>query len=142
MISTADLHWTAGFLDGEGCFQISRGTAIVSANQKYSPSLEKLLRLYGGGRVKFYQYGKRSFYVWSISGPQAAGLMMTLYPLLSPYRQNKIEQVLKIWRCYPPKGQWSKVAPRDPKTGRMLRAYKTDRRLQGDIPSFVSGIAD
>jgi hypothetical protein len=100
-LTTPDLHWAAGFLDGEGCFCFhSHKYLTISAKQKYLPSLEKLKRLFGGGISGYTRSSKHSIYSWAISSTQAAAVMMTLYVLLSPYRREQIEKALGEWRNY------------------------------------------
>ena len=100
-LTIADLHWAAGFLDGEGsfCFH-SKKYLTISAKQKYLPSLEKLQRLFGGGISGYTRRTRHSIYSWAISSTQAAAVMMTLYVLLSPYRQAQIQTALGAWRQY------------------------------------------
>ena len=100
-LTTADLHWAAGFIDGEGsfCFH-GKGYLTLSAKQKYRPSLDKLQRLFGGGISGYTRATNLSIYSWAISSARAAAVMMTLYVLLSPYRQSQIKTALEKWRQY------------------------------------------
>ena len=95
--NTSDLYWAAGFIEGEGCFQFNGGSGEVNAGQseEYMPLL-KLQRLFGGSVGdpiirKSYKPKRR----WVITGPRARGVMMTLYPILSPRRQVQIYNILK-----------------------------------------------
>jgi len=100
--TTADLHWIAGFMDGEGTFgnggHVKYPCAAVSATQKDIEPLEKLQKFLGGSIGKNSNNtttgSKRYFYRWQATGPRARGIMMTLYPLLSSRRQTKIREVL------------------------------------------------
>ena len=107
-LTTAELHWAAGFLDGEGAFgwRIDKrgvGHLSISAKQKYSPSLEKLQRLFGGGISGYTRRTQLSIYSWAVASARAAAIMMTLYGLLSPYRQGQIQDALAQWRQYKPR---------------------------------------
>lgn len=102
------LGWAAGFLDGEGSFTYSRGI-MVSAEQVDPEPLERLRDMFGGSiyrrgvRVhtteRDHQYNRRPTGTWYACGSRAAGIMMTLYPLLSRRRQETIERVLGEWRA-------------------------------------------
>lgn len=100
MIRMEDLHWAAGFLEGEGCFSFSgKGLKIQVAQVQRWP-LERLLKLFGGGISQQRTQRKPTHQIcsqWYLSGFQAAALMMTIYPLLSPRRQNQIKQALAEW---------------------------------------------
>lgn len=112
-LTTPELHWAAGFLDGEGCFcyhhnrRDGRKQLHVGAKQKFLPSLEKLQRMFGGGISGYTRATKHSIYSWAIGSTQAAAVMMTLYVLLSPYRQGQIREALDGWRQH--KERWTKA---------------------------------
>jgi len=43
--------------------------------------------------------GKKKVYIWQVAyQKEAAGLMMTLYPLMSERRQETIRYMLNLWR--------------------------------------------
>jgi hypothetical protein len=99
MITTRDLEKAAGFLEGEGCFFYGDRTPTVSANQVAAGPLEYLRSLFGGKIYRTAAKGnKQAFGQWRICGPQAAGLMITLYGLmLSDRRRGQIIKALKGW---------------------------------------------
>lgn len=99
--TTVDLHWAAGFLEGEGHFGCNSPTArcaVVKAAQVQKEPLDRLRAIFGG-RISFCESRKpkqRDSFVWQISGARARGVMMTLYSLLSTCRQRAIERALKV----------------------------------------------
>jgi hypothetical protein len=101
-----DLYWTAGFIEGEGSF-VWRHTPDVVASQVQKEPLERLYALFGGNlnvresRPTANGYIAKPIWMWSRSGGFGAGLMMTLFPLMSPKRQEQIKRVLAIWRQQP-----------------------------------------
>jgi hypothetical protein len=102
MIALKDIFWSAGFLEGEGCFQESRTTPTITVAQVEEHPLLRLQELFGG-KVRHYSRRNPSGYItnyyrWQINGSPAAGLMMTLYPILSPKRQTRIERVIRAWK--------------------------------------------
>lgn len=109
MLSERDLGWTVGFLEGEGSFSLSGGTPAkhprVQATQVELMPLERLKILFGGGisPKKPSGVGKQLCHSWALTqAPQAVGLMMTIYPLMSPKRQEQIRHCLSIWKATPP----------------------------------------
>ena len=100
-LTTADLHWVAGFLDGEGSFGSTRGMPLVSASQKDRFALEKLQRIFKRGTIGVKHNNGRTtndLYYWQISSRAAAAIMMTIYSLMSPYRQRQIKVALEKWK--------------------------------------------
>lgn len=95
-----NIHWTAGFLDGDGSFTANKLTINVLGIQKEREPLQKLQELWGGNIYtrKPVQH-LEPVSVWRIGGSQAAALMMTMYPLLSPSRQQQITKTLATWKA-------------------------------------------
>ena len=107
--STSDLYWAAGFLEGEGSFcrypnRKGRGDGSnrVSASQKKRECLDRLSRLFGGRvncmeqrgcTIKGTPYGP--IHHWQVNGAIARGVMMTLFCLLSVWRQAQIKEALR-----------------------------------------------
>ena len=96
--TTNDLHWAAGFLEGEGSFGWYSGTDKVQAFQVQKEPLDKLMEIFGGSlcvRKSPYPGIWSDAWVWTINGARARGVMMTLYALMSPKRQQQIETPLQ-----------------------------------------------
>lgn len=107
--STSDLHWAAGFLEGEGSFcrypnRAGRGdgTNRVSASQKKRECLDRLSKLFGGRVICVEQKGRTTkgtpygpVHHWQVNGAIARGVMMTLFCLLSAWRQAQIKKALR-----------------------------------------------
>jgi len=92
-----DVAWAAGFLEGEGSFAHAR-SAVVAAPQIQREPLEQLQRLFGGPIYERRTPKGKIIHVWQIYSRNAAALMMTIYPLMSPKRQEQISKVLQVWR--------------------------------------------
>ena len=92
-----DVAWAAGFLEGDGTFAYTR-TPMVAAFQIQKEPVERLARLFGGViRERRTPKGK-IIHVWQIYNRDAAGLMMTVYSLMSPHRKAQIENAIQCWR--------------------------------------------
>jgi len=95
-----DLDWAAGFLDGDGCFSVSKGVGTdyhysVICTQMRIDCIVKLLCLFGG-TISRHKRGKDTYnptvldYQWRVTGPRALGVAMALYQLMSPYNKGRI----------------------------------------------------
>lgn len=99
--SDRELWWLAGFLEGEGSFAATGGRGkkhceMVSARQVQREPLERVISLLGG---RIYSHTPKNpnaqpAHDWVVSGSRARGVMFTLYPLLSPRRQEQIRDVM------------------------------------------------
>lgn len=103
MISSADIGWVAGFLEGEGYFGMSNSESLfINASQVQLDPLERLQRLLGGKITGPYKPCGSSngnpYHRWH-SGPKlGAQVMMTIYPFMSPKRQASIRKCLSTWK--------------------------------------------
>lgn len=91
----------AGFMEGDGSFLFGKNRyLVVTAAQVQRWPLERLQRLCGGSiserRSKNPKWSL--IYIWTLTGPVAAGLMMTLYSLMSEHRKGQIKQALIGWK--------------------------------------------
>ena len=93
------LWWIAGFLEGEGNFTYQRHSVYVRATQKQREPLERVAKALGG----LVRLTKAGYHHWQVGGPRAVGVMMTLYKLMSPRRQEAILLALSVWRS----GRWA-----------------------------------
>ena len=91
--SPMDLAWAAGFLDGEGCFQIGRYfdkrkgyqryMARVGATQKRREPLDFLQRMFGGTIVgRFNKNWNTTYWFWYLATQQAVSAAEKLIPYL------------------------------------------------------------
>ena len=91
-----DIGWAAGFLEGEGTFNVNHGALLgsasskVSATQKQREPLERLQALFGGSIVVF----KAKYWRWTVYGSRARGVMFTMFSLLSPRRREQVKTAL------------------------------------------------
>ena len=99
-----ELYWAAGFLEGEGSFYFGKPSKLlVQAAQVQKEPLERLQKFFGGN-LRFCDFANRSpkaspYWVWNVASPsKAAGIMMTLFSLMSPRRQEQIKKALSGWK--------------------------------------------
>jgi hypothetical protein len=104
-MSVSDAAWLAGFLDGEGSFQITLASrrvnfdAAVSAANTHRDALERCRELAGGsicalGRSKS---AWRQYYKWEIRGKSVTSTLHAILPYLVIKReQAEILMVLRL----------------------------------------------
>jgi hypothetical protein len=110
-----ELAWAAGFLEGEGTFHVQgrsrkttgyNGVPSISAVQVQKWPVERLQEILGGriyhcAKVQDRWSSKRQpYWKWTMAGRAAAGVMLTIYPYLSPKRQQQCDAVFRIPRKY------------------------------------------
>lgn len=108
MVTTKDINWVAGFLEGEGCFYFNRNTCRVQVVQKDPWPLIKMQQIVGGKVIRVKGAKERMYYALFIVGKRAVGIMMTVYPLMSPRRQGKIMEHLVRWKAQRLRGECNK----------------------------------
>src|SRR3990167_8905889 len=110
-ISTTNIAWAAGFLEGEGSFYSPGPNTCptVRASQVQKQPLEKLQKLFGGiiRLVNRHIPTSKAIYDWQCHGPRAAGIMMTIFQFMSPKRKEQIGKTFSRWKN--PKGFKSKI---------------------------------
>lgn len=114
-LTPREWEWTAAFLEGEGWFgKVNRShSLVVSAGQLQAWPLEKLKALFGGSLI-VYRHPQKGHVIhhWSLVGTAAVGLMMTLYCLMSPKRQDQIRAAVAYWRLGRVPGRYRQVCAR------------------------------
>lgn len=105
MLTPTFLGWTAGFLEGEGHFRF-HGTFCPQARaaQVQREPLDRLRLAFGGTIYWFPKHSKQGIHEWVLNGRDAIGLMMTLYPMMSPRRRLQIRTAIDTWRRRPGTG--------------------------------------
>ena len=98
-ISTLEIAWAAGFLEGEGSFSCHHSPRVEAAQVQREP-LERLLKLFGGNiRKRKARFKNQSDnWYWILNARRSPQVMMTIYTLMSPRRKQQIETSLLKWR--------------------------------------------
>jgi hypothetical protein len=102
MITTLEIAWLAGLLEGEGSFGFY-GTCgprvFLSMTDKdvvqHAASLLHVKRINPRAPLG---YGKKLLWVFDVAGIRAVGIMLTVYKFLGTRRQEKIRDCLAKWR--------------------------------------------
>ena len=106
MLSSVNLGWIAGFLEGEGSFIAPHNSPRVSACQVQREPLERLQELLGGSISVRTRTGSRfknaqPSHDWHASGSLAIQIMLTIFSLMSPRRRVQISESVNKWRQAP-----------------------------------------
>lgn len=103
-----ELHWIAGLLEGEGCFDIQKSrlktktykSARVRLNMTDADVVSKAMDIIGTGTISVgYPKGNKPVYCLCITGNQAVYLMNTIEPLMGSRRMLKIRDIFDELRA-------------------------------------------
>jgi hypothetical protein len=104
-----EIGWIAGFLEGEGCFQVlgrKNKTPRIDTCQVDIGPIDRLHDRFGGhmwqedrgGVYGRYTGNRQPLWKWYITGSPAIQIMMTIWPLVGIKRREEIEKVIAIWK--------------------------------------------
>ena len=103
-ITSAQLSWVAGFLEGEGSFVANarNGSITMAAAQKQLEPVARLQHLVGGAVHQYFHAARKiDYHKWTLNGSHAIALAFTLYTLMSPRRREQIRTMIRIWQQRP-----------------------------------------
>jgi len=127
-----DLYWAAGFLEGEGSFSSSGNRLCVNAAQVQKVPLLRIKSLFGGSigvRKQHPSHKGGTIFHWDVFSSRAVGVMMTLFNLMSPKRQEQILKRLKIWKSSKPHPKHRTHCPRGHKFTKFNTYYTKKGRM-------------
>lgn len=102
-LTSLDIAWIAGLLEGEGTFCVTLAqspTVAVQMNDKdIIAKVAQLMnsKIYGPYRHRRGDRLDAPHYRTAVYGKNAAGWMMSIYPLMGVRRRNKIKSILNWW---------------------------------------------
>lgn len=100
ILRTTDIAWTAGFLEGEGCFSLGgKSTGISISVPQVNPDPLRRLQNFFGGSISQKDQAKSGFksqpiFVWLLCGEKAIELAKAVHPYMSEKRQTAIEAMV------------------------------------------------
>jgi len=105
MIRSIDLAWLAGLFEGEGYIGIKRGRLVLVLSMTDKDVVQRAHTIAHVGvmyeRKQRTKTGKQ-VWMWTVTRIEhAAGLAMTLYPLLGERRRQRIKEALASWKIAP-----------------------------------------
>lgn len=108
MVKLTDIYWVAGILEGEAHFGVTNaGThpiiQLMMTDRDVVARVRDLLNK--EAVVKWLEDRRKTnykdLYRISIHGHHARGWLMTIYPLMSKRRQQKIRELITDWKTSP-----------------------------------------
>ena len=104
MITSGQIRWVAGILEGEGTFSIvGHGSPVVKLKMTDLDIIERVRsivdpkRLYSITRTEGDKTRKPSYTI-TLNGTRAIQWMMTIYPLMGLRRKSRIRELLHLWK--------------------------------------------
>ena len=128
-VSTADIHWLAGLIEGEGSFMFGKGSTSIMIQMTDRDVLVRAAKILGC-KVRDGHYrpkGKSTYktvFACGVFGMRAFGWMMTLYSLMGERRQAKIRSIIEAVKS-------KKFAMRAAKGSRMMATCHRTRLACG-----------
>lgn len=103
MVSSTDIAWAAGFLEGEGSFvgTLSNGQITVSAVQVNPEPLLRLHAMFGGHLKPYHTSLGRPYLRWTINGGKGVSVAFTVFTWMSAKRRRQIALMVEKWRAMP-----------------------------------------
>jgi len=114
-LTTKDIAWLAGLIEGEGSFGLHRRTyPQIQLAMADEDVVKRAAVLFDVSTTYCYPPSLQGYKpVWRcyVNGVKAVGWMMTLYSLLGSRRKTKVLEVLNFWKSRP-KVDWREVGHR------------------------------
>lgn len=100
MIKITDIYWLAGLYEGEGCFQCdtSPRMQLKMTDEDTVVKARGLIKKDAKIAVRQHTNGNKTSYIFYNQGINAISWMMTLYPLMSRRRKEKIREIISKWK--------------------------------------------
>lgn len=101
MISTKDIAWLAGLLEGEGHFRLLRNSPCIQLSMTDRDVIQKAANLLGRsvyGPYRAGRVGEKPVFAVHCWGSKAASWLMTIYVFMGSRRKEAIQRVLEKWR--------------------------------------------
>lgn len=105
-MTQTELAWLAGWLEGEGCFELAEGRYPRVTGTTTDRDIAERARSYAGGSIYECQRdnGRKLRYDWRIAKrAEAEALMRELLPWMGDRRAAKIMEILDYAEANPPK---------------------------------------
>jgi hypothetical protein len=133
-VTTAQLHWAAGIMEGEGWFGLRRGRDLVAQlSMTDKDVVDRFYSIFPTGKIKqrALPSGKIA-YIWLVTAQSvAAGIFMTLLPLMGSRRAEKIIDCLVEWKKKPlPMKVWTHCKNGHELSGTNMRINKNGKYLK------------
>jgi hypothetical protein len=99
--------YLAALLEGEGCFTMSKNSPRIQINMTDEDVIKNVAEMFNvtyrpmKGKIRESHPEWKMCYNVTINGEKAISLMMSILPLMSQRRQEKIKEVIALWKKVP-----------------------------------------
>lgn len=103
-ITTRNLCWLAGIVEGEGWIGSVAGRPALRVEMTDRDVVERIASMWHPARqvaARTREANRKQLFTAGVHGVSAAGWLMTLYPLLGARRRARIKEVLAPWMARP-----------------------------------------
>jgi len=100
MITTPNIAWLAGLIEGEGSFLWAKSPCI-SVQMTDRDIIARAAALLGAKVCGPYENGHKPTWAFRVHGSRAVGWMLTLFTFMGERRRAKIAEVIARWREAP-----------------------------------------
>lgn len=135
MITSIDIAWLAGLVEGEGCISSQKDKYIsLTIRMSDQDVIYKAASIMGTRVTGPYKTRDNYKPTWlcQVNGAKAAAWIMTLYALLGSRRKEKAEDVLHLWK--------KAGSNRPPKPPRAPRGYTTPATCHPELTARANGL--
>lgn len=118
MITTAEIAWAAGLIEGEGWFGMNhKNNFRISVTMTDRDVLERLAHLLSGrlnakAHPEWLRAKRKPQWTVQVCGQAAIGWMFMMYTFLGQRRRAKIREVLRFWLAVPPRRMYRRECPK------------------------------
>lgn len=100
-MTSQEIMWLAGLLEGEGCFSWTvHNTPVIKLKMTDPDVVERCKNLTKKGSlyIEKRREGWKTAYIWKVNGRDAAALMMTILSCMGIRRFTKIKEIIAMWK--------------------------------------------
>lgn len=96
----SELYWFVGLFEGEGSVSCPKNGQIRLSIDLTDLDVLERVQGFAGGRLygPYQKKSRKPIYCWVMQGRKAAGLVMTMLPLLSRRRKSQARWALEGWK--------------------------------------------
>jgi hypothetical protein len=109
MLTTLEIAWLAGLLEGEGCFAMyGNDRPLIKLAMTDLDTISKAAGLMGCSNIQRKEMDNpnhKTQYVFYVYNSLAISWMMTIYSFMSNRRKEKIKEVISKWKLFTPNPQ-------------------------------------
>lgn len=109
-VSTTDIYWVSGILEGEGCFTLRNSTGacrkipVISVPMTDKDVMDRVAKITNSKCYGPYKRPGKDMYRIDMVAFKAVQWMMTVYTVMGHRRKGRILEILEYWKNTPKRG--------------------------------------